>query len=98
MIGSAVLLAFLIEFVIFLVLMDRLKFLIPFKYLLFHTYASDIGMYALLTFINLFALIFVLYRRFFLKHAGQKLVHLDKELKTSQSALSQEIAERFPEE
>jgi hypothetical protein len=32
-----------------------------------------------------------------LKNTGQKLLHLDKQVKTGQSALSQEIAEKYGE-
>ena len=64
---------------------------------LFHTYGNDIGLFALLLFLNVFALTFAVLRRFFLKNTGQKLVHLDKQVKTGHSILSQEIANRYEE-
>jgi hypothetical protein len=51
----------------------------------------------LLLFLNLFGLLFTFFRRFRLKHTGQKLIHLDKQVKTGHSALSKEIAEKYEE-
>src|SRR5262245_3843125 len=95
MLGTATLFSFISFVALAVVLMDRLKFLIPFKPLIFHTYGQNIGAYALVLFLNLFALFFTVFRRFRLKHTGQKLLHLDKQVKTGHSDLSQEIAEKY---
>ena len=97
MTGSAVLVTFTVFVTLAVVLLDRLKFLIPYKTSLFHSYGNDIGLFALLLFLNVFALTFAVLRRFFLKNTGQKLVHLDKQVKTGHSILSQEIADRYEE-
>ncbi len=97
MTGSAVLVTFTIFVTLIVVLLDRLKFLIPYKTPLFHTYGNDLGLFALLLFFNVFALTFAVLRRFFLKNTGQKLVHLDKQVKTGHSILSQEIADKYEE-
>ena len=97
MIGNSVLIAFTIFVALAVVLLDRLKFLVPLKWHLFHTYGTDIGLFTLLLFFNLFALLFTFFRRSRLKHTGQKLVHLDKQVKTGHSALSREIAEKYEE-
>ncbi len=97
MIGSALLVAITLFIGLVVVLMDRLKFLIPYKTHLFHAYANDIGIFTLLLFVNVFAMTFAALRRFFLKNTGQKLVHLDKQVKTGHSALSREIAEKYEE-
>lgn len=97
MIGTSVLIAFTIFVALGVVLLERLKFLIPFRQHLFHTYGTDIGFFTLLLFLNLFALLFTFFRRSRLKHTGQKLLHLDKQVKTGQSALSREIAEKYEE-
>jgi hypothetical protein len=52
--------------------MDRLKFLIPYRQVIFHDYGWAIGLYAALRLANLFAAFFLLARGFFLKHTGQK--------------------------
>ena len=54
-------------------------------------------MYAALLFANLFAAFFLLARRFFLKHTGQKLVYVDKQLRIGEDDLSAEIRERSEE-
>jgi hypothetical protein len=95
MLGTATLFSFITFVALAVVLMDRLKFLTPFKPLIFHTYGQNIGAYALVLFLNLFALFFTVFRRFRLKHTGQKLLHLDKQVKTGHSDLSQEIAEKY---
>ncbi len=97
MTGSAVLVTFTAFVTLAVVLLDRLKFLIPYKTPLFHTYGNDIGLFALLLFLNVFALTFAVLRRFFLKNTGQKLVHLDKQVKTGHSILSREIADKYEE-
>ena len=97
MIGDALLLAITFFIGLAVVLLERLKFLAPYKYSLFHLYGNDIGLFALLLFLNSFSLFFVILRRFRLKNTGQKLMHLDKQVKTGHSALSQEIQERYEE-
>lgn len=97
MIGNSVLIAFTIFVALAIVLLERLKFLVPFKQHLFHTYGTDISLFTLLLFLNLFALLFTFVRRSRLKHTGQKLIHLDKQVKTGHSALSREIAEKYEE-
>jgi hypothetical protein len=97
MIANTALIAFTIFVALAIVLLDRLKFLSPLKTHLFHNYGADIGLFTLLLFFNLFALIFAFFRRARLKHTGQKLIHLDKQVKTGHSALSREIAEKYEE-
>ncbi len=97
MLANATLFAFISFVALAVILMERLKFLIPFKPYIFHTHGQDIGIYALILFLNVFALFFTVFRRFRLKNTGQKLLHLDKQVKTGQSALSQEIAEKYGE-
>ena len=94
MIGNALLLALVLFMAFGFVLMDRLKFLAPYRQAIFHDYSWAIGLYAFLLFINLFATFFLLARRFFLKHTGQKLVFVDKQLRIGEDDLSAEIRER----
>jgi hypothetical protein len=77
--------------------MDRLKFLIPYKQTIFHNYGWPIALYSILLFSNLFATFFLLARRFFLKHTGQKLVYVDKQFRIGEDDLSAEIRERSEE-
>jgi len=94
MVGNALLLALVLCLVFGFVLMDRLKFLVPYRQAIVHDYGWAIGLYALVLFGNLFATFFLLARRFFLKHTGQKLVFVDKQLRIGEDDLSAEIRER----
>lgn len=97
MIGNALLLTLVLFMACGFLLMDRLKFLAPYRQAIFHDYGWAIGLYALLLFANLFATFFLLARRFFLKHTGQKLVYVDKQFRIGEDDLSAEIRERSEE-
>lgn len=97
MIGNALLLALVLFMAFCFVLMDRLKFLISYRQPIFHNYRWAIALYAVVLFGNLFATFFLLARRFFLKHTGQKLVYVDKQLRIGEDDLSAEIRERSEE-
>ena|SRR5713226_4574348 len=97
MIGNALLLAIVLFMAFCFFLMDRLKFLIPYRQAIFHDYGWAIALYGFVLFGNLFATFFLLARRFFLKHTGEKLVYVDKQLKIGDDNLSAEIRERSEE-
>jgi len=97
MIANALLLALVLFMAFCVVLMDRLKFLIPYRQTIFHNYGWAIALYSILLFSNLFATFFLLARRFFLKHTGQKLVYVDKQFRIGEDDLSAEIRERSEE-
>jgi len=97
MIGNALLLALTLFIAFCFLLMDRLKFLVPYRQPILRDYGWAIGLYAMLLFGNLFATLFLLARRFFLKHTGQKLVYVDKQLRIGGDDLSADIRERSEE-
>ena len=97
MVGSGLLFMVTVLMAVLLVLMERLRFLIPYRAHLFHTYGFVIEICVLVLAMNLFALGFLLSRRFRLRDAGQKLLHLDKQVKGGQSDLSKEIEKKFHE-
>ena len=66
-------------------LMGELKYMAPYKAVLFHYCGSAIFIYAALLVVNAFSLAFVLNRKFFLKDTGRKLSHLDKQLHLGQA-------------
>jgi hypothetical protein len=94
MIGNALLLALTLFMAFAFLLMDRLKFLAPYRHVIFQDYGWAIGLYAVLLFANLFAAFFLLARKFFLKHTGQKLVYVDKQLRIGEDDLASQIRER----
>jgi hypothetical protein len=66
-------------------LMGELRFLVPYKLVLWRAYATPILAYVGILFVNVFAAAFVLIRKFFLKDTGRKLSHLDKQLHLGQT-------------
>ena len=91
--------ALLITTVIFLALgfwlSAELRFLIPWRSLLFHVYGKPIAVYCALLFANLLGVTIWIERKFFLRDTGRKLKHLDQEIHSGQNELSAEILERF---
>ena len=68
-------------------LLDKLRFLIPFRQLLLHRYTPIISLSLALFFLNLTALLFTFGRRFFLKDTGRKLAHFDRELNAGRTPM-----------
>jgi hypothetical protein len=97
MIGNVLLLTLAVFVASCLVAMERLKFLVPYRHAMFVNYGWAIGLYALVLFGNLFATMFVVARRFSLKHTGQKLVYVDQQLRIGSDDLADEIRERSEE-
>jgi hypothetical protein len=77
-------------------LMGECQFLIPYKQLLFEKYGVPIALFAAALFVNLFAALYALGRRLFLKDTGRKLAHLEKQLRTGAS-ISEELSRRLEE-
>jgi hypothetical protein len=68
-------------------LMGELRFLVPYKLVLWRAYATPILAYVGILSVNVFAAAFVLVRKFFLKDTGRKLSHLDKQLHMGQTEM-----------
>jgi hypothetical protein len=82
--------AFLSAITLFLLLAwlaGELVFLAPFKALLFRHHGWLMGGLALVVFFNLYALYYSVARWLFLRDSGRKLLHLDRQLGTSDAAL-----------
>jgi hypothetical protein len=60
-------------------LLDQLKFIAPYKAVLYHAYGHTILIFLAVLFLNLFGGALAISRRFFLKNTGRKLSHLDKQ-------------------
>ena len=82
MIASALFITVVLLLALCFWLMDELKFFAPYKPVLLREYATPILTYVALLSVNVFAVAFVFIRKFFLKDAGRKLSHLDKQLHT----------------
>ena len=71
-------------------------FLVPYRQLIWEKYASLVAAFAGVLFFNLQAFFYLLMRKVFLKDTGQKLAHLEKELRSG-GAISEELARRLEE-
>lgn len=85
MIANTLFLTVAIQLALGFWLMGELKFFIPYKIALWRAYATPILTYVGILSINVFAAMFVLIRKFFLKDTGRKLSHLDKQLHSGQT-------------
>jgi hypothetical protein len=76
--------------------MDQLKFMAPYKTVLFHAYGTLLLTAAGVLFLNVFGAALLLQRKFLLKDTGRKLSHLDQQFQVGQIELplSSEIKER----
>ncbi len=95
MIANAVFVATLIFLALGFWLSHELLFLTPWRSLILHTYLQSIALYCTLLFANILGLTIWIERKFFLRDTGRKLKHLDQEIHTGQSELSEEILSRF---
>src|SRR5487761_1143633 len=98
MIANAVFVATLIFLSLGFWLSNELRFLAPWRSLIVHAYLQPIATYCALLFANILGLTIWIERKFFLRDTGRKLRHLDQEIHSGHSELSEEITAQFPEE
>ena len=72
---------------------DQLKFMAPYKAILYHAYGTTILIFLAVLFLNLFGAAITVGRRFFLKNTGRKLSHLDKQFNVSHADLPAPVNE-----
>jgi hypothetical protein len=65
-------------------LMDQLKFMAPYKSVVFHAYGTVVLTSAAILFSNIFGAVLLLQRKFLLKNTGRKLSHLDRQFQVGQ--------------
>jgi ABC-type enterochelin transport system permease subunit len=98
MLANAVFVATLIFLALGFWLMHALHFLVPWRGLILHSYLRSITLYCTLLFANILGLTIWIERKFFLRDTGRKLKHLDQEIHSGHSELSEEITAQFGEE
>jgi len=96
MIANAVFATTVIFLALGILLLQECQFLIPYRHVLFGKYGSAIAWFGAALFLNLFAAIYTVCRKLFLKDTGRKLAHLEKQLRTGGS-LSDELTRRLNE-
>jgi hypothetical protein len=85
MIANALILTIALLLALAFWLMGRLKFLIPYRHILIHQYGSVILAWVGVLFVNVFAAVYTIQRKFFLKDTGRKLTHVDKQVAVGES-------------
>lgn len=98
MLANAVFVATLISLALGFWLSHELLFLAPWRSLILHQYLKSIALYSALLFANILGLTIWVERKFFLRDTGRKLKHLDQEIHSGHSELSEEITALFGEE
>ncbi len=98
MLSNAVFVATLIFLALIVWLSGELRFLTPWRSLILHSYLKSIALYCAILFANILGLAIWIERKFFLRDTGRKLRHLDQEIHSGHSELSEEITSQFGEE
>jgi hypothetical protein len=83
MIANAAFLAGLTTFVLAAWLAAELSFLAPYKAAIFRTYGLHIFTGVVLVFVNLLGAYYLIARWLFLRDAGRKLTHIDRQLRSA---------------
>lgn len=96
MIGNALLATTVIVLAVGFLLMQECRFLIPYRQLLWLKYGGTLALFGAALSVNLFAAIYMIGRKLFLKDTGRKLAHLEKQLRTGAS-ISEELTQRLSE-
>ena len=96
MIASSVFVTSIVMLAIAFYVIGELTFLAPYRELLWHRYAPVIGWFLLAAFGNLFAVVYAVNRKLFLKDTGKKLAHVEKQIRTG-SSISEELSQRLLE-
>ena len=87
MIANSAFLAAMILLIGVLELLSELTFLAPFKRLIIGEHLSVILASVVVVFLNLFAAIYWLGRRLWLKDTGRKLEHIERQLRTTDTVV-----------
>ena len=87
MIANSAFLAAVTVFLLVAWLAGELRFLAPYKTVLFSRHASLLGGVVLILFLNLCAIYYSVARWLFLRETGRKLLHLDRQLVTDDAAI-----------
>jgi hypothetical protein len=78
-------------------LLGELKFLIPYRHILIHQYGGVILLWIVVLFVNVFAGVYAIQRKFFLKDTGRKLSHVDNQALAGHFALPSPTDTQEPE-
>lgn len=85
MIANALLITLAVLLAIVFYLLGELKFLAPYRAFLFREYGWTLAIFFGGLFVNMFAGVFLLIRKFLLKDTGRKLSHIDKQFRVERA-------------
>lgn len=88
MIANALIITIAILLALGFWLMGQLRFLIPYRHILIHQYGSVILVWLAVVFVNMFAAVYGIQRKFLLKDTGRKLSHIDKQAVVGDSPIA----------
>jgi hypothetical protein len=88
MLANALMLTIAILLAIGFWLMNELRFLIPYKHILIQQYGGLLLAWLATVFANVFAGVYVVQRKFFLKDTGRKLSHIDQQIAAGHAAVA----------
>ncbi len=91
MIANVTIVAVVFFLVVGFMLLDRLRFLAPFRNTILVAHQQVIIAYLAVLFLNIFGILFMIYRKFFFKDTGRKLKHLEKQLDAEDTVLVTEL-------
>ena len=94
MIANAVFITTLAFMTAGIFLLGECRFLIPYRHVIFVTYGHVVACFAGAVFLNIFACVYLVCRYVFLKDTGQKLAHLEKQIRRG-DAISTELHRRL---
>src|SRR6516225_10184210 len=97
MLANSASLAAILVLALLFVVADQLRFLAPYRSLILDRYLTVIAAALGVTYANVFACIYVVTRRLFLKDTGRKLAHLEKQLRAGDTIV-RDLSERLDEE
>jgi len=75
-------------------LLGELKFLIPYRHVLFHQYGSILLLWLAVLFVNVFAAVYAIQRKILLKDTGRKLSHVDTQVIVGDAPLPSPLVEK----
>lgn len=78
-------------------LLGELRFLIPYRHVLLHQHGTVLFSCFAVLFINTFAAVYAVQRKFFLKDTGRKLSHVDQQVAAGHAPVpSPQLPEEHP--
>ena len=94
MIANAVFVSSILFLAVAMWLLSELTFLAPYRGLILLRYGSQIALFSAVSFLNLFAVTYLLNRKLFLKDTGRKLAHIEKQIRTG-SSISEDLSSQL---